>query len=280
MRDFEGNRRFLGKNPEAGAVLTYRLASDAKEVGIEVRDGGGNVVRELRGDDMKEKNTSGMHQVAWDLRHAPLPKVKGQDEAGFFGPGDRGPFVLPGSYRARLLVDGTEQSSADLDVRGDPEIAISDADRARYLDTAGKVYDLNKRAIEAANVLVDLDEQITAAKKAVEKTTLPEATATALKDVEERVVGLRRRLGVGRREPGPPPEDDVRGDVTRLRGSLLGATAVPTEAQYRLLEKLGGDLAKVSAELNEALGKASDLLRELGAGGFYPALPKPVPTSP
>jgi hypothetical protein len=206
--------------------------------------------------------------------------VKGQDEAGFFGPGDRGPFVLPGSYRARLLVDGTEQSSADLDVRGDPEIAISDADRARYLETAGKVYDLNKRAIEAANVLVDLDEQITAAKKAVEKTTLPEATATALKDVEERVAGLRRRLGVGRREPGPPPEDDVRGDVTRLRGSLLGATAVPTEAQYRLLEKLGGDLAKVSAELNEALGKASDLLRELGAGGFYPALPKPVPTSP
>jgi hypothetical protein len=101
-----------------------------------------------------------------------------------------------------------------------------------------------------------------------------------MKEVEDRVVDLRRRLGVGRREPGPPPEDDVRGDITRLRGSLLGATAVPTEAQNRLLQKVGNDLTKAVADLNETLGKASEMLRGLAEGGFYPALPKPVPTSP
>jgi photosystem II stability/assembly factor-like uncharacterized protein len=280
MRDFEGNRRFLGDNPEPGTIVTYRLAADAKDVAIEVRDGAGSVVRELRGDEMKDKNASGMHQVAWDLRRAPLPKVKGQDGEGRFGPGDRGPFVLPGSYRTHLIVDGKEASSASLDVKGDPDIAISDADRALYLETAGKVYDLNRKAIEAANALADLDEQLSAAKKAVEKLALPEATSAAMKAVEDRVVDLRRRLGVGRREPGPPPEDDVRGDITRLRGSLLGATAVPTEAQNRLLQKVGNDLTKAVADLNETLGKASEMLRGLAEGGFYPALPKPVPTSP
>ncbi len=184
--------------------------------------------------------------------------------------------MLPGSYRARLLVDESEASSTDLEVRGDPEIAISDADRVLYLETAGKVYDLNKRAIEPANTLADLDEQLSATKKAVEKSKLPEATAAAMKEVEDRVVDLRHRLRVGRREAGPPPEDDVRGEITRLRGSLLGATAVPMEAQNRTLSKLGGDLAKAVADLNETLGKASELLRDLGTGGFYPALPKPV----
>jgi hypothetical protein len=234
------------------------------------------VVRELSGDETKDKNTSGMHQVAWDLRRAPLPKVKGQETEGRFGPGDRGPFVLPGSYRAHLIVDGNEASSASLEVKGDPDVAIGDADRALYLETAGKVYDLNRKAIEAANAVADLDEQLSAAKKAVEKRELPKATSAAMKEVEDRVVELRRRLGVGRREPGPPPEDDVRGEITRLRGSLLGATAVPTEAQNRILQKVGNDLTKAVADLNETLGKASEMLRGLAEGGFYPALPKPV----
>jgi hypothetical protein len=280
MRDFEGDRRFFGENAESGAVLTYRLGADAKEVAIHVKDGSGNLVREIQGDAVKDKTTSGMNQVAWDLRRAPLPQVKGQDAAGRFGPGDRGPFVLPGSYRAHLMVDGGEASSASVEVRGDPDIAISDADRARYLETAGKVYDLNRKAIEAANRLVDLDEQLAAAKKAVEKADLPEATSAAMKEVEDRAVDLRRRLGVGRREPGPPPEDDVRGEITRLRGSLLGATAVPTEAQNRVLSKATNDLAKAVADLNETLGKASEMFRGLAEGGFYPSIPKPLPPSP
>jgi hypothetical protein len=97
-----------------------------------------------------------------------------------------------------------------------------------------------------------------------------------MKAAEERVKDLKRRLGVGRREPGPPPEDDVRGEITRLRGSLLGATALPTEAQNRTLAKLEGDFAKAVTDLNEAIGKASEVLRALGEGGFYPSLPKPV----
>ena len=38
MRDFEGDRRFFGENAESGAILTYRLGSDAKDIAIEMRD--------------------------------------------------------------------------------------------------------------------------------------------------------------------------------------------------------------------------------------------------
>jgi photosystem II stability/assembly factor-like uncharacterized protein len=276
MRDFEGDRRFFGENPEPGTVLTYRLASDAKEVAIQLRDRSGTLVREMKGDDLKDKNKAGMHQVAWDLRREPLLKVKGQESEGRFGPGETGPFVLPGTYQARLLVDGSEASSSSLEVQGDPDIDISDADRGRYLETAGKAYDLNRRAIEAANTLTELDEAVAAAKKNSGKGELPEPASASMKDVEERITDLKRRLGVGRRDPGPPPDDDVRGDITRLRGSLLGATALPTEAQNRTLERLERDLTKAVADVNETLSKASELMKLLSDGGFYPSLPKPV----
>jgi hypothetical protein len=161
-------------------------------------------------------------------------------------------------------------------VQGDPDISISDADRGRYLETAGKVYELNRRAIDAANTLLDLEEAVAAAKKTVEKKELPEPASKSMKDVEERITDLKRRLGVGRRDPGPPPDDDVRGEITRLRGSLLGATALPTDAQTRTLAKLERDLAKTVADVNDGLAKASELVKELSAGGLYPALPKPI----
>ena len=189
--------------------------------------------------------------------------MKGQDGGSRFGPATVGRSSFPEATASDLIVDGTEASSAALEVRGDPDISISDADRARYLETAGRVYDLNRRAIEAANALADLEEQLSAAKKAVEKRELPEAASAAMREVEDRVVELRRRLGVGRRDPGPPPEDDVRGEITRLRGSLLGATAVPTEAQNRVLSKVANDLTKAVADVNETLGKASEMLRGL-----------------
>jgi hypothetical protein len=113
-------------------------------------------------------------------------------------------------------------------------------------------------------------------KKAIEKPELPEDTSSALKPLSEGVEDLRRRFGVGRREPGPPAEDDVRGEVNRLRGGLLSATAVPTEVQMRMLEKLGADLDRAIADLNQTIGTASSFYQALAAKGLYPVVPKPI----
>jgi hypothetical protein len=275
-RDFEGDQIFLGENPARGVVLTYRLAADAKEVAIELTDAGGAVVRKLEGDDMKEKNKAGLHPVTWDLRLSPLPEVKGQESQNRFGPGTNGPFVTPGLYRARLLVDGKEAASSEIRVSGDPDVVITESERARYDESARRAYDLNRRANEAANAVVGLHERFEEAKKSLEKTDLPEDLSAKWKDLESGIQDLRRRFGVGRREAGPPAEDDVRGEISRLRGSLLGATAVPTEAQGRLLVRLADDLSKATSDVNATLGKLSEVYRELAARGLYPSVPKPV----
>ena len=50
MKDFEGDRIFLGPNPPPGAGLVYRLRSDVKDVKVTIRDGSNTVVRELSGE--------------------------------------------------------------------------------------------------------------------------------------------------------------------------------------------------------------------------------------
>jgi hypothetical protein len=65
-----GDQQFWGHNPAFGALITYRLAADAKDVRIRIARPSGDVVREIAGPDLPQ--TSGVHRVAWDLRYTPL----------------------------------------------------------------------------------------------------------------------------------------------------------------------------------------------------------------
>ena len=170
-----------------------------------------------------------------------------------------------------MVVDGKDGASAKIEVSQDPDVPLNDADRRVYDEAARRAYELNRRANEAANTVVDLNEQFSPVEKAVEKHDLAE-----VKEISERLEVLRRRFGVFRRQRGRPADEDVRGNISRLRGAILGATAVPTEAQTRLLAKLSGELDEVIAELNETLSSISELYRDLATKGLYPATPKVV----
>ena len=263
--EFGGDRRFFGKNPEAG-MLTYRLRSDVEEATIEIRDSNRTVVTEI-----EAMTSAGIHQVGWDLRFAPLPEVKGQPDRRGWGARYDSPFVSPGIYRAHLVVDGKDGASAEIEVSQDPDVPLTAADRRVYDEAARRVYELNRRANEAANTLVDLNEQFSPVEKAVEKHDLAE-----VKEISERLDELRRRFGVSGRQRGRPAAENVRGNISRLRGAILGATAVPTEAQTRLLAKFAGELDEVIAELNETVSRISDLYRDLATKGLYPATPRVV----
>lgn len=153
-----------GENPPDGAIVHYRLASDARQVTLEILDQSGAVVRRYASDDPPEplvegRNTpdywirpylplsakAGLHRFVWDLHHAP-PAV-----ASFTYPiaavykntprTPRGSWVLPGSYTVRLTVDG-RIFTQPLVVKMDPRVKTSMADLERQYTTS--------RAIDAA----------------------------------------------------------------------------------------------------------------------------------
>jgi hypothetical protein len=283
MKDFEGDRQFLGENPPRGARVSYYLKSAAKDVKLTVHDGSGTVIREITGDATKEARKAGVNTVVWDGRVKPLAPMRNQTGGGgggggFGGGGNNGPLVLPGTYRVALSIDGREAQSVNVRLQGDPEIQITDADRKTHFDTVLALHTLQGTMNEAADIVLDMNKQITAINDALKgQSNVPDSLKSTLADLDKQVNELRTRLGVaqGGGGFGGGPQN-VRGRVGQLKGQIMNSTSLPTETQVRVHGELRTASSKVIDEVNAAVAKFPGLYRELATSGLYPVPLKPI----
>ena len=165
-----------GKNPPDGAIINYRLASDAKTpVVLEVVNSSGGVVRSFSSADSVEPietdlnvptywvrppqilaSSAGTHRFVWDL-HYPPPKVLGHDYpiSAIYGDTPRyplGPAVLPGEYTVRLTVSGRTYSQP-LTVKMDPRAPITSAGLRLQHDIGVRMNDAISRNFAALGEL-------------------------------------------------------------------------------------------------------------------------------
>src|SRR5262249_6609839 len=157
----------VGENPLEGAVLDYYLPAAASSVTLTISDTSGAVIREFSHVAPPEDTTmpnvpeywimpptvlptsAGMHRVNWDLRYPDPPSLN----YGYSGnaldyreytlnwhaiPGKTyrntvvGPMVLPGTYAAKLTVDGRTFTQT-FNVVQDPRVNVPEADlRAQF----------------------------------------------------------------------------------------------------------------------------------------------------
>ena len=294
MKGFEGDRLFLGQNPAPGATLAYVLKAEAKDVKITIKDGSGTVMREMTGEPMRDRNKAGLSIVKWDLRVQPLRPLPpapgapagggggGGGGGGFGGGGNNGPFVLPGTYRATLNVNGRDANTVDLVVKGDPEIKITDADRKIWFDTAKDLHDMQTKANDVAELVQNANAQVTTLTQQTKGATLAPNVKQSLDAVTKEFEVLRRRLGLNQGGPGGgggfgANNENVRGRIGQLKGAIMGSTSLPTTTQLMQIREVKVALPLVIDQANAAVGKVSGLVKDLvGSGVLFPAL-KPVP---
>ena len=114
-----------GKNPPDGAILDYYLADRANIVVLQVLDSKGALVMQISSDDRPEEvnerslvfpmywlrpgqileKSKGSHRFVWDMR-TPGGRGVGMGAIVHDTPFGRPPFVAPGKYQVRLMVDG------------------------------------------------------------------------------------------------------------------------------------------------------------------------------
>ena len=246
-------------------------------------------MRELTGDDLRGRNQAGLNIVKWDLRVQPLrplPPLPGAPAGGgggggFGGGGNNGPFVLPGTYRATLTVDGKDAQTINVAVKGDPEITITDADRKIWFDTAMDLHQLQTKANEAAEMVQNANAQLTLLQQQTRNQTLAPAVKQSFDNVTKEMEAVRRRLGLGGGQGGGGGfgggSENVRGRIGQLKGAIMGSTSLPTNTQLMQIREVKAALPQVIDQANAAAGKMPGLVKEmLGAGAIFPAL-KPVP---
>lgn len=140
-----------GQNPPDGAVINYYLNSKASSVELIITNKMGTVIRKYSTNDTLYKvgdvniptywirpqqllsNEQGSHRFMWDMKYDPLNIPPSYPIAATYmntAPDATAPWVLPGEYVAKLIVDGkTYQQS--ITIKMDPRVKT----RAKDLQT-------------------------------------------------------------------------------------------------------------------------------------------------
>jgi hypothetical protein len=301
-RGFVTNKPFRGQNPTFGAPISYFLKGEvpAANVALRIRDGAGNVVRTLSGNDLGEATKAGINRVHWDLRYQPLPPQPGGGPGGggggggggFGGGGNNGPFVMPGEYRVTLVVNNKDVATKSVRVIGDTAIQWTDADRRTWHDTALAFHRLQEQANEAADAVTQLGTQYQTLETLTKSAAnLPADARSAIEAAGKQLTDLRRRLGVpapGQQAQGGPGgggggggfggqnNPNVRAQLGQAKGQIMGSHSLPSAQQVRALTNGREDLTRVISDTNALIATIPSLFEKVGAGALKPAALKPV----
>ena len=160
-----------GQNPPDGAIINYYLKENAKEVLLTITDSKGKLIRYYSNHDTMYKippvniplywirpqqilsATSGSHRFLWDTHYPPLNIPPSYPIAATYkntAPGETSPWVMPGTYTAKLTVDG-KVFTQSLVVKIDPRVKTSIADLQKQHDLSLQCYEARKKCMEVLN---------------------------------------------------------------------------------------------------------------------------------
>ena len=280
-----GDKKHRAPNPPYGALISYYLpekleppeAEDkVKEarVKIEIFDGAGQLVKKIR----KPEVEAGLNRVSWALDGAlARPRKERQGGNEFRGPA-RGPYVVPGTYKVRLTVDGKIQERA-VEVRMDPNIQVKTADLIAQHKMVSDLRDM----ISAVNDMLRISDSLSAQLKEREtalkslKMETGEECREAIKSFQEVLRAMQGNLAKEKGKTFWSQGNSLVNNLDELSDNVNGAFRGPSAAQQSLFKELKGELAEAHSSFNRlmetdlvALNKA---LAGEGASALFIAKP-------
>jgi len=219
-----------------GAMLDYMLPAGVRSVEVSILDSGGEMVRtyESEGPGVTAEREQEMRAPFFRSRGAPTPGTKAGLNRFVWdltvpGPGGAargGPMVVPGTYTARLIVDG-ETHERPFDVLIDPRVA---ADGVTVADLQEQ-FDL---AIEIRSAIEDADQTIERLRGVQERVS--EGT-----DVERQLEEIERAL-LTDDSISSYPQPMLRDQLNYLYRNSTAADQEPAEDMYERLDALVTEL--------------------------------------
>ncbi len=166
-----------GQNPPDGAIINYYLASNAANVQLDILDNKGNQIHKYTSTDtmytIPPNNVppywirpqqilsakSGAHRFMWDMHYQPLnvpPSYPISATPMNTAPDPTSPWVMPGTYTARLTVDGKIYDQS-FTVKMDPRVKTSAKDLQLQHDLSLSCYNYIKKCMNDLKAVSDKD---------------------------------------------------------------------------------------------------------------------------
>ncbi|MFL6292798.1 MAG: WD40/YVTN/BNR-like repeat-containing protein [Thermoanaerobaculia bacterium] len=233
---WHGGSRYVGPrfdNPEAGAPLYYWLKDEPKgpqgEVTLEIFDAAGTLVRKMSSSELEPTGATeyvedekeilkkralpkkkGLQKVTWDLTWEGAELIQG----GILDIGYPliGPVAVPGTYTARLTVDGKTQATT-LKLLPDPRSTVSQEDMAEQLRFSLQVRDTITRLTHTAEQLRSVRRQVVARNELLKKDAKAADLIKASEAFLKKVDSVEERLH--------NPKAEIAYDVLGIKGGAM-----------------------------------------------------------
>ncbi len=182
-----GDMVFRGENPPKGAIIDYYLREipEKDDITLSIHDASGEKIT-----DLKPEHTKGINRVIWDLRYPALQEPSERNQTRRRSRSPRGYFVVPGLYTARLTVNGNSKEQT-FEVKEDPRIKISHADRVQWTKILNEIGGLMKQTQESAQTIQSIHKQVM--KLQEDKKKIDKAFVEEVKDLDRMFRELVRR---------------------------------------------------------------------------------------
>ena len=264
-----------------GVMLSWWLGEGAEDGMLEIVDAAGEVVRTFLPEEPAEDDEeggqerdrwagpalpmeAGLNRLRWDLRTDPAATFPGMV---LWGVRTMAPVVPPGTYSARLTVDGRSETT-EVEVQRNPWITdVTDEDLIAQYEFGvlirDKVNEANLAVIEIRRVKAELEERLAAS----EDEGLGEAgerLRVAASEVEGDIYQVRNRSN---QDPLNFPIK-VNNRLANLLSMVERGDGRPGSGMYAvfeiMVERLGALLDTLDGVWSEELGEVNAVLRGLG----------------
>jgi len=253
-------------NPPDGTILDYYLPHTSSPVTLEILDARGQLVRKFSSTDKPDateeelkkqliplywlrpfhalSSDTGMHRWVWDL-HYPAPDSTRHEYPISAIPGDTprfplGPTALPGTYTARLTVDG-KNYTASFVLKMDPRVKTSTAGLERKFQLETRLASLltqTSQAVQQAGSLRDPLQKLS-----------QQATGAIHDSIQAFQNKLTALLGAPAGFLAPPANENTltrtNSQVAVLYGQIWQVDADPTSSQSEAFAAIEHDASDV-----------------------------------
>jgi photosystem II stability/assembly factor-like uncharacterized protein len=267
-----------GSNPANGAVIYYWLKNKPEgEVTLEFLDEGGKLVKKFSSKAPAHEQTAaqgtapegeeetagprgggrsplvptaqGLNRFEWDLRYPDATNFPGMI---LWAGGVRGPAVVPGTYQARLTVNGKTQTQK-FEVRKDPRVGTTPEQYAAQLELGlqlrDKLTQTNDAVIQIRDVRKQLDE-LTARLKTGPQTEKSKAVLERAQNLSTEMTAIEEALYQTKNRASEDPLNfpvRLNNKLAALLTAVEGSDSQPTASQQQVYEELA---TGINAQVN------------------------------
>jgi len=222
-----------------------------------------------------------LNRFLWDLRYQGASHVP--DYYLFeYRDGSRGPMAMPGKYQVRLTVDGKSQT-VPMELKLDPRVKVSQADLQKEFDLLIQIRDQLSRVYDTVNQVEDVRLQVNGLKKRLPDNPNTKPVVTSASALDQKLASLRDDLiqvKIKANEDSlafPQKVDSKLAFLALTVGD--GSDSAPTEAAYRIFEKLKKQADASLARWSEIQKNDLAAFQKMVAGQNIQAIVVPVTES-